>query len=441
MIYGKRIAAKNRVSTKLQKSLSSVDNNKFWKLWKCNFNASNSRNDLDLKVDNISDSRETADHLADSFKNACSPNDFKKDAEFNCKYFLEKLNYKVSSTEAFCVDVEAIDKAIKQISGNKAGGHDSLTIEHIKHAHPSLIVILAKIFTIMINNGLVPDDFGLGITKPIPKFKGNKKLVTADDFRGITICPIISKIFEYCLQESILSVPTSERQFGFKKGSSCQFAIHSVRKIINFYNSRGSTINIGIIDLKKAFDKVNHFGLLLALMKNNVDVKIINILENWLSKSCSIIEWNGHYSQNVRYLSGVRQGGILSPLLFTIFVDIVLQTLDQSMLGCYINFECKNSFMYADDIILLANTVTDLQLLLNLCGDIFSKLDLPINVSKSHCLRIGPRYKHECASLSLNSSTLEWASSTKFLGITICSDSKFKCCWKENKRKILNLCC
>ena len=170
-------------------------------------------------------------------------------------------------------------------------------------------------------------------------------------------------------------------------------------------------------------------------MKNNVDVKIINILENWLSKSCSIIEWNGHYSQNVRYLSGVRQGGILSPLLFTIFVDIVLQTLDQSMLGCYINFECKNSFMYADDIILLANTVTDLQLLLNLCGDIFSKLDLPINVSKSHCLRIGPRYKHECASLSLNSSTLEWAYSTKFLGITICSGSKFKCCWKENKRK------
>ena len=217
MIYGKRIAAKNRVSTKLQKSLSSVDNNKFWKLWKCNFNASNSRNDLGLEVDNISDSRETADHLADSFKNAYSPNDFKKDAEFNCKYFLEKLNYKVSSTEAFCVDVEAIDKAIKQISGNKAGGHDSLTIEHIKHAHPSLIVILAKIFTIMINNGLVPDDFGLGITKPIPKFKGNKKLVTADDFRGITICPIISKIFGYCLQESILSVPTSERQFGFKK--------------------------------------------------------------------------------------------------------------------------------------------------------------------------------------------------------------------------------
>ena len=65
-----------------------------------------------------------------------------------------------------------VGKVINDMSNNKAPGHDSLTIEHIKYAHPSLVVILCKLFNIILDTGFVPDDFGLGITTPIPKFKG-----------------------------------------------------------------------------------------------------------------------------------------------------------------------------------------------------------------------------------------------------------------------------
>lgn len=91
--------------------------------------------------------------------------------------------------------------------------------------------------------------------------------------------------------------------------------------------------------------------------------------------------------------------------------------------------------MYADDLILLSITIADLQLMLNVCTQVFSDLDLPINAAKSHCMRIGPRYNAACSSLDLQETALHWAESMTFLGVNICRASKFKCCWSEAKKK------
>ena len=97
------------------------------------------------------------------------------------------------------------------MESNKAPGFDQITIEHITYAHPSVIIILTRLFNIMVKIGLVPDDFGIGITTPIPKFKGNKKNVTSDDYWGITIYPVVSKIFQHCLASHFDHIKTSER--------------------------------------------------------------------------------------------------------------------------------------------------------------------------------------------------------------------------------------
>ena len=164
------------------------------------------------------------------------------------------------------------------------------------------------------------------------------------------------------------------------------------------------------------------------MQDNEIESNLINIFENWLSKCSSKIVWNDVLSKPVSLLSGVRQGGILSPLLFSIFVDDILNKLKSSNLGCYINFECLNSYMYADDILLLANSVTDLQLMLNLCSNIFQELDLPINVEKSHCLRIGPRCKFTCQPLILSGASVTWSTNTKYLEMTLCNSNTFSCC-------------
>ena len=198
----------------------------------------------------------------------------------------------------------------------------------------------------------------------------------------------------------------------------CYNSIHAVRKVVKYFNNRNSTVNIGSIDLKKAFDKTNIFGILCLLQENNVNRGIINLLENWFKKNSTSIKWQNVRSRDIPLLSGVKQGGILSPLLFTLYINDILIKLEKSELGCYIGHKCYNSFMYADDLILLSITVSDLQSLLDMCGTLFSNLDLPINISKCHCLRIGPRYKVTCRSLTIFGVNIDWVSETRFLGIT-----------------------
>ena len=189
----------------------------------------------------------------------------------------------------------------------------------------------------------------------------------------------------------------------------------------------------GVIDLKKAFDKVNIYGLLGILQERKTNVKIINVLENWLAKCHSSTRWLSSNSQFHPFFSGVRQGGILSPLLFNLFVDVVLKKLEESKLGCFIKLNCCNSFMYSDDLILLSTSISDLQSMLNLCASVFNEIDLPINTNKSHCIRIGPRCNYQCCELSLQGVSLHWENSIKFLGVTIRRATTFQCCWSVHK--------
>lgn len=79
--------------------------------------------------------------------------------------------------------------------------------------------------------------------------------------------------------------------------------------------------------------------------------------------------------------------------------------------------------------------MSDLQLLFDVCADVLKKLDLPINVSKSNCIRIGPRFKSVCSQLTLNDTIVKWTDSIKFLGVTLCAGKQFNCCFKDAKSK------
>ena len=121
-------------------------------------------------------------------------------------------------------------------------------------------------------------------------------------------------------------------------------------------------------------------------------MKFIMILQCWLSKSTTTVCWNGYLSNMVSLTCGVRQGGILSPFLFSVYVDDVLVRLHSLKVGCHIHFINFNSMMYADDLILLAISLEDLQEMINVCSEEFIKLDMKPNAKKSCCMRVGKRF-------------------------------------------------
>ena len=98
----------------------------------------------------------------------------------------------------------------------------------------------------------------------------------------------------------------------------------------------------------------------------------------------------------------VRQGSVLSPLLFAVYIDDLAESCDCTR-GVYL-------VLYADDILLLSPSVTELQTMLHNCQRELEALDLVINVKKSCCLRIGQRSNVKCQRLrSLSGAFLPWS--------------------------------
>src|SRR5438132_12146302 len=98
-----------------------------------------------------------------------------------------------------------------------------------------------------------------GILIPIQKDTNIKGIQKLDNFRGITLSPIISKVFEH----SILFLfgkylKSNDRQFGFKKNVGCANAIFCVRNVFDNFVENDSTVNMCCLDISKAFDRVNH---------------------------------------------------------------------------------------------------------------------------------------------------------------------------------------
>jgi hypothetical protein len=171
------------------------------------------------------------------------------------------------------------------------------------------------------------------------------------------------------------------------------------------------------------------------LMDRKLPKIFIELLMNWYVKLNSFVKWNDAISSSFNITSGVRQGGILSPILFAVCVDDLLERLENSKIGCFISSLCCNSFMYADDLILISITVEDLRNLVNICSRELSNIGLSVNCSKTFCIRIGPRQAVKPTCILINSKTIDWVNEICYLGLYILSAKTFKINLQNRKQK------
>ena len=231
--------------------------------------------------------------------------------------------------------------------------------DQIIHSHPTVICVLTKLFNLFIWYRHILVSFGRSYTVPIPKRDGHCRALSVDDFRGILISPVISNLFEMAILDrfSVFFDVTCDNQFGFKKTLSCRHAVCCVRHVVDSYVNNGPTLNVCALNLSKAFDCMNHHALFIKLMERKFTSELLFILETWFRFSVSCVRWGTCFSNFFSLSAGVRQGGVLSPYFFAVFVDDIVYKVQMSNIGCYISSTCGCIYLYADDILLLAPTV------------------------------------------------------------------------------------
>ena len=307
----------------------------------------------------------------------------------------------------------------------KSGEDPFVHAEHFFNTPLALFDQLQCLFNSMLMHGYVPSQFRLGTIVPIVKdLQGDKG--DMNNYRGITIAPIASKIFEHALRivfQPFLS--SSSYQFGFKRKLSTSLAIHCLKESINYYTSNGSNVYCSFLDASKAFDRLVHAGLFLKLLKRRVPLIFLNIIMMWYSDLKCRVRWGDTLSEWFSVKSGVRQGGVLSPDFYCIYVNDLVDILSDMGIDCYLKNLFLSILLYADDMALIAPSLRGLQKLISATEKYCKDWDILLNAKKTKNMVFGQ--KHALPQLVLDGKGIDWVDSWKYLGVTLSSYKHFNC--------------
>ena len=207
----------------------------------------------------------------------------------------------------------------------------------------------------------------------------------------LAIASVLAKVLEFIILERIeMFVYTHENQFGFKKQHGTDTSIYVMKEIINRYQRLGSSVYLCCLDASKTFDRINHDTLFKKLVNRNVPAYIVRLLVVWYSHQQMFVKWGNVMSSVFTVSKGVRQGGVLSPYLFNVYVDGLSEMLNTCRTGCYSGVSKVNHLMYADYLVLLSPCKIGLSRLLKCCDDYAVSHDIVYNGSKRCVLICSP---------------------------------------------------
>jgi Reverse transcriptase (RNA-dependent DNA polymerase) len=273
-----------------------------------------------------------------------------------------------------------IEKIIDGLNASAANGYDSISVNFFKKFKTHTAPVLARLINESFSNGVFPNELKIARVKPI--FKGGDPL-DMNNYRPISVLSSLSKIFEavlkinlerHFLQYAIID----PAQFGFINRSSTLSACSQLVYDVQIHRDSGEFVSCVFVDLRKAFDCVDHTILLDKLKHVGVGDGNYEIFASYLSGRRQFIEMNNLSSMMMAITSGIPQGSLLGPLLFNFYVNDLFHVPLNGKLQ-----------MYADDTVLTYHHMDYQHIFdmmnedLNRIGNWLSQNSLSINAKKT----------------------------------------------------------
>ncbi len=394
------------------------DSKKLWKIIKQLLGTKKGKNKIQ-ELNGKSDPSEMADILNDYFTDI-GPNLAAEmpasllDIDYTFTGNREKFNFKNTT-------VEEVKKLILNISNNKSTGIDGVPIRFLKMTIDTSSQILCFIINMSMETKTVPKGWKTCVLTPL--FKDGDRTDPCN-YRPIAILPAASKLLERTVHQQVYDYLEenkilSEAQFGFRKRHSTTTCILNLLNDIYLNMDIGWYTGVVFLDLKKAFDTVNHTVLLRKLGMYGFSDESCQWFANYLGNRLQFAKVNGKISGGRTTLCGVPQGSILGPLLFIIYINDLYK---------YIT-DCKLN-LYADDTALYTSNHSYIDLILSLRIEMATLSQwmlankLTLNVKKTKFVIFGTKPKllkipERRMTLEINNQEVEQVKSFKYLGFLL----------------------
>ena len=320
-----------------------------------------------------------------------------------------------------------------EMKNKKAEGVDRIPAEFFKVLGEKASKELYRLCREMYEGGVWPKDFQNIVLIPVQK---TTNAIECSDHRTISLIPHASKILLKILTKRIAHKVKDflgRNQFGFRRGCGTREAIGVLKMICERSMEHGNDVYICFVDFEKAFDRVNWVKMMKVLTSLGIDLKDRKMIKELYLGQEAIVRVAEGESKPCKIGRGVRQGCPLSPLLFSIYSEMMMkEAIEDIEEGVKIGGEFIKDIKFADDQGIVANSELGLQTLMDALITTAGNYDMKVNVRKTKTMIVSKHTPGD-VNISLDGRVVEQVKKFRYLGVIMTEDGR---CDLEIKTRI-----
>ena len=294
---------------------------------------------------------------------------------------------------------------------------------------------IVRMFNLILTSGRYPDAWRLVML--VPLLKGtNLDASLPTNYRGISLISVLAKCFAGILESRLTAFQWATRcicdvQFGFTRDRRTLDPVFILDTLIDRARAEKTQLYVAFIDFQKAYDFVPHSGLFYKMIRHNMVGPIYRVLHSMYASVKSVVRHGLDLSDVINQQVGLRQGCILSPCLFSIYIsDLPDYLVSKGCVGVPLDETTSvRALLYADDGALVAKSKADLQKMLDALKEYCSKWRMFVNVVKTHCIvfnhTIHQSWLTQKPTFFYDGIQLELVESFKYLGVVFHATLKY----------------